>query len=185
MADVSIKYKSNVIAEMSEEGTKTLKTSGCYCEGDIEVAYSPSSSGGGGSTETNHRIYEITLAKASGWVLLTKLDDDVLTHINDASFAVSLTPISSYVYEFYAGSIYIASNTPWGYSGSYPAYGLASREASATSCQTHYIYYPPNNTGTNTGIGGGGMFRIDGSNYYLMPGDGFIKGGTYRLVFTW
>ena len=184
MADVSITYKGNTIAEISEEGTKTLKTGGCYCDSDIIVSYSPTT-GGSGSTATNCKIYEITLAKASGWVLLTELDADVLAHINDASLTVSLTPISSYTYEFYAGATFIACNTPWGYTNTYPAYGFAGREASATSCQANFIYYPPNNTGTNVAIGGHGMFRLDGSNYYLRPGDGYIKAGTYRLTFTW
>jgi hypothetical protein len=42
MADVTIKYKGNTIVEMSSQGTKTLKTSGKYCEGDISVNYTPS-----------------------------------------------------------------------------------------------------------------------------------------------
>lgn len=39
MADVSIKYKGNEIATMNASGTKTLLTSGKYCEGDISVDY--------------------------------------------------------------------------------------------------------------------------------------------------
>lgn len=39
MSDISIGYKGSVIAEMSASGKKTLKTSGKYCEGDIEVNY--------------------------------------------------------------------------------------------------------------------------------------------------
>lgn len=182
MADVSITYSGNVIAEMSEEGTKTLKTSGCYCKDDIKVSYSPPLPGGG---EANCKIYEITLEKRSGWVLLAELNADVLAHINDASFVVSLTNISAYAYEFYAGSMYVASNTPWGYNGAYPVYGLAGREASETSCQTNFIYYPPSNTGMDVSIGGHGMFRLNGSHYYFRPGEGFIRAGTYRLTFTW
>lgn len=34
---VNIKYKNNSIATMSDTGTKTLKTSGKYCEGDIVI----------------------------------------------------------------------------------------------------------------------------------------------------
>lgn len=34
---VTVKYKGNTLAELSESGTKTLKTSGKYCEGDITV----------------------------------------------------------------------------------------------------------------------------------------------------
>lgn len=36
---VTVKYKDNTIAELSESGTKTLKTGGKYCEGDITVEH--------------------------------------------------------------------------------------------------------------------------------------------------
>ena len=34
---VNIKYKNNSIAELTDTGTKTLKTAGKYCEADIIV----------------------------------------------------------------------------------------------------------------------------------------------------
>ena len=46
MADVTLTYKGSTIAEMNNTGTKTLKTSGKYCEGDIGVSYVKPSSGG-------------------------------------------------------------------------------------------------------------------------------------------
>ena len=39
MADVSISYAGSQIASMDDSGTKTLLTSGKYCEGNIEVIY--------------------------------------------------------------------------------------------------------------------------------------------------
>lgn len=36
---VAIKYKGSTIASMNADGTKTLKTAGKYCEGDIGVEY--------------------------------------------------------------------------------------------------------------------------------------------------
>lgn len=39
MAEVNISYNDNVIAEMNASGTKTLLTSGKYCEDDIEIVY--------------------------------------------------------------------------------------------------------------------------------------------------
>ena len=48
MADVTLTYKGSTIAEMNATGTKTLKTSGKYCEGDIGVSYVKPSSGGSG-----------------------------------------------------------------------------------------------------------------------------------------
>lgn len=42
---VAIKYKGSTIASMNADGTKTLKTAGKYCEGDIGVEYTaPTSS---------------------------------------------------------------------------------------------------------------------------------------------
>ena len=54
MADVELKYKGAVIATLDETGTKTLKTSGKYCEDDITVSYTKSAA----PVETNHRRYE-------------------------------------------------------------------------------------------------------------------------------
>ncbi len=39
MADVTITYKGETIAEMSESGSRTLETGGTYCEDDIGIAY--------------------------------------------------------------------------------------------------------------------------------------------------
>ena len=56
MADLTIKFKGNSIAELSESGTKTLKTAGKYCEGDITVEYAKPAGGGGGSGGTGTEI---------------------------------------------------------------------------------------------------------------------------------
>ena len=39
MADLEVNYKGSKIAELNTSGTKTLKTSGKYCEGDITINY--------------------------------------------------------------------------------------------------------------------------------------------------
>ena len=39
MADIEVTYNNNTIVELSESGTKTLKTAGKYCEDDITVIY--------------------------------------------------------------------------------------------------------------------------------------------------
>lgn len=41
MADVEVSYKGNKIVELSESGTKVLKTSGKYCENDLTIDYNP------------------------------------------------------------------------------------------------------------------------------------------------
>ena len=53
MADLTIRYKGQPIVEMTDTGTKTLKTAGKYCEGDISVEYAkPAGGGSGGFAET-------------------------------------------------------------------------------------------------------------------------------------
>ena len=52
MADLTIKFKGNPIVELSESGTKTLKTAGKYCEDDITVEYAKPAGGGSGFAET-------------------------------------------------------------------------------------------------------------------------------------
>ena len=49
MADLIINYKGQTVLELSESGTKTLKTAGKYCEDDITVGYVKPA--GGGATE--------------------------------------------------------------------------------------------------------------------------------------
>lgn len=46
MADVTLKYKGDTIAELSASGNKTIETAGKYCEADILLEYVKS---GGGS----------------------------------------------------------------------------------------------------------------------------------------
>lgn len=48
MADITLTYKGNTIAEISDSGTKTLETGGTYCEADIELEYVKPSGGGSG-----------------------------------------------------------------------------------------------------------------------------------------
>lgn len=190
MADVTVKYKGSTIAEMSAEGTKTLNTSGKYCEGDITVGYvPPAGSGGdsGGGETVNCKIYNITLTKKSGWVELVTLDADVLAHINDPLFTAVLAISDGYTNVNYSGSCFMATNTPFansnGTSG-YPIYGYSHRQSSSSN-SVNAIFYPPNNTGTSTSLGGLGAFRVSGSKYYLQPSDGYVRAGNYRLIFTW
>lgn len=185
MAGVTVSYKGNVIAEMGESGTKTINAKETYCEDNIIVNYESNSTPSTPSAPVNSKSYEITLAKASGWVLLTTLDAEVLAHINDANLVVTLVNMSAYAYEWYAGDMFIVCNKAFGRNGSYSTYGSANREASESAIQQGFIYYPANYNSTDTGIGGHAIFRVDGDSYYLKPGDGFIKAGTYKLTFAW
>lgn len=45
MADVTLTYKGDTIAELSESGSKTIETAGKYCEADILLEYVKSGGG--------------------------------------------------------------------------------------------------------------------------------------------
>lgn len=58
MADVTLTYKGTTIAELSDSGSKTIRTAGKFCEADIGVTYVKPS--GGGSTPTGTKQISIT-----------------------------------------------------------------------------------------------------------------------------
>ena len=68
MSDLTIKYKDQPITELSESGTKTLKTAGKYCEDDITFEYSKPAGGVdmGITGATVGQIAKITAVDASG-----------------------------------------------------------------------------------------------------------------------
>lgn len=130
------------------------------------------------------RTYDITLAAATRWSLLTELDDDVLAHINDPGLVVTLSNMDGFAYEYYSASLYIASNTSFGMQGQYPVYGMMLRQPGETSTSWERAYYPANKTDTGTSLGFA-PFRVDGTKYYASAKDGYIRSGDYRLTFTW
>ena len=58
MADLTIKFKGQPIAELSESGTKTLKTAGKYCDADIIVEYTKPAGGGGAIEPYTEETYD-------------------------------------------------------------------------------------------------------------------------------
>ena len=68
MADLTIKYKGQPIVEMTDTGTKTLKTAGKYCEDNITFEYSKPAGGVdmGITGATVGQIAKITAVDASG-----------------------------------------------------------------------------------------------------------------------
>lgn len=169
---VEVKYKGETILEMEESGKKLLTSKNVWCEEDIEVSH-----------VSNSRSYEITLVKSSAWTLLVELDDEILEHINDKSFTATLINMDDYVASTFTESLFVVSNKYVFDNGTNKIYGLALRETSGVNYLTQYIYYPANNTESNITTG---AFRVDDGKYYVKNATGAsLKGGTYRLTFTW
>ena len=104
MADVTLTYKGNTIAEMSDTGTKTLKTAGKYCEGDIGVSYVKPSSGGSD---------ELAIKMITGNGDITELPSD-LTEIAMYAFShcenLKLTSLPSGITTIYQNAFEDCSN---------------------------------------------------------------------------
>ena len=77
MADVTLTYKGATVAELSDSGSKTLRTAGKFCEADIGVEY-VKPSGGGDDPKALIR------SRLTG--TLTEYVDDQLTTVVDAAF---------------------------------------------------------------------------------------------------
>ena len=101
---VNIKYKNNSIATLAETGTKTLKTSGKYCEADIIVENTKDGGGVGNKVET----FSITPAENVGRKVLEIGNTSIITpHFcccftntklgNNASDSVNYQEIITYV----------------------------------------------------------------------------------------
>lgn len=65
MADVTLKYKGATIGELSETGSKTLKTAGKYCDSDILLEYEKSS----GDVQTEE-LYKIDIEEPTNGVVV-------------------------------------------------------------------------------------------------------------------
>ena len=101
MADVTLTYKGNTIAEMSDTGTKTLKTAGKYCEGDIGVSYVKPSSGG-----TSDELVKQLVQTRSGTLTIpsnigiTKIAMYAFSHssYNNINLPEGVTEINNYAF---------------------------------------------------------------------------------------
>lgn len=111
---VNVKYKNNSIAELTDTGTKTLKTAGKYCEADIIVENTKD----GGATITdgvivkardeNGRITEVDYYKSDGIVNEREFAtgggdwpslDSSLGHLQKVNFKTPITEIKKRAFE--------------------------------------------------------------------------------------
>ena len=120
MADVTINYKGSKIAEFSG-GSKTLKTAGTYCEGDISVVHTP-----------RFKIYEVNVptAVAAQFVTLVTGDPDVAAHYADDTAMVTVRKMTNNTSVGTAMIIHTNHAFPYGY-GMY-----MNQTGSANNCAT-------------------------------------------------
>lgn len=109
MADVRISYKGGAIAELDGPGTKTLKTGGRYCEGDVVVTYTP-------RVDNTFRRWDVTIAGTivSNSVLILQ-DDWLADHREDAGLCVLVIPKFPIVHssERMGMGVWLGANSPF------------------------------------------------------------------------
>ena len=79
MADLTIRFKGQPVLEMTESGTKTLKTAGKYCEGDISVEYAKPAGGGGALSFTSQAVGRIPTYQVGHAVSVLEMGTDMFT----------------------------------------------------------------------------------------------------------
>ena len=105
---VNIKYKNNSIATLTDTGTKTLKTSGKYCEADIIVENTKDSGGGNVATGTftpADRFENVTVEHGLGVAPSTIIVVPMPTGADDKT-----NPIAFYIAKKDAGGITISGS---------------------------------------------------------------------------
>lgn len=212
MADVNITYKGASIATMSASGTKTLETSGKYCESDITVAYTKPSSGitpSGSISITTNGTHDVTnyasanvnvpsqsidayvanvtiTTHTSTNVPLCTLPDEVYAHKDDTNFAVMLLCTDSASLVNGDDIMVMATNngTLAVASSNIPFYGIGYRR-SGTAANKMDVFYPPNSANNRTSNGGIGKFWMNGKVLTYKSNQYWLGAGTFRVVVTW
>lgn len=105
---VAIKYKGNSIAEMEESGTKTLNTSGKYCEDNFTIEYTAEEVGA-----SDVRKWTVNVTGEISGVYATILTDSWLAeHRADENLCVVMLP--NFVLPHTSGSnnqgVYLCTN---------------------------------------------------------------------------
>lgn len=157
---VNIKYKNNSIATLTDTGTKTLKTSGKYCEADI-IVENTKDGGGGGNVATGTFTpaganSNVTVEHGLGSAPSTIIVVPMPTGAND-----KVVPITFYIANKDAGGITISGNGQDGEdftSLSYSSY-------SASRIAEHWAR-------NATAYGAGIVQAVDAQSFVVKPGFG-------------
>lgn len=167
---VSVEYKGNTIASMSESGTKTLKTAGKYCEGDINISYTAALS-------VPCKSYQVTVdADETGKTILTSSDSDIAAHKDDATFFVAVIPLFEYSDGLsFRGGI----NTAHLLNSSDATYGYYARTTAAGANSFGFINKEASASSADIGV------TATGEVYVFATTTVVLRQGSYLVVCGW
>jgi hypothetical protein len=171
---VTIGYNGSTIASMNASGTKTLLTSGKYCEGNISVVFQDSS-----GTPVPCRSFSATVAAdQTDKTYLTSADSDIASHRSDSSFWVAVIPQFGYSsgLSFRGG---FSTMRELRADASSPLYGVYLRTSSTGTASYGMITKAPTASGADVGVDSTGRIFVYASNSSV------LRAGDYLCVCGW
>ena len=192
-----VSYKGSVIANITETTTKTLKTAGKYCEGDITIENTQDggTTPSGAKTITENGTYDVTnfasaivnvaqRAQAVKTVEVTlssdvtaatailQNDDFLTAHHSDSDFIVMLFPMftqqtNNCIVLNFSGNVAMAG---WLYGGSLRSGGGST------------VYFVPKSNNLDSVGYNGLMYYEDGKLMVYATASRILGAGTYKIV---
>lgn len=175
MADVVIKYKGSAIAEMSDSGSKTLATSGKYCEGDIVVEYEAKETG-----LANVKRWDVSVTNglpSSGAYLYLVEDQWLAENRENPNLCVLVLPKFTIPHSATDGQqgLYLSSNMSLMTDSSgvlYASLGAyVKKDGSVLARARKYKLTNANDAGDIGITSGGKLYAVSYSGYPLATGD--------------
>lgn len=181
---VTIGYNGNAIASMNASGSKTLLTSGKYCEDNISVYYQ-------GEIMPNYRKLEGTIQTDTDGANTTALiltSADIAAHYADSTFKVAIyfSPSTETANTILQVTGYnVPNQEPYRSTVTTNSYQYTYREGTIGSYSCNKIEIPVNSSSGDNYVG---RIICDAQGHlYMMTGSGSygVRSGSYVVELTW
>lgn len=183
MGNLTIKYGDTILSEDSGTITKTLKTSGKYCEKNFTVSMTGAEND---PTTVSHKRFTYHAdSKFSGkWVDMVGADEDIANHLNDDTFTVAYKFLGNPTPEYSTrGGFYC--NLPFSYTdtaNTTPNYGYCMRTNGSGIGATQSL---TNKMTVKTTAVGACYVAPDGAISFFASSTYPINIGAYEIMVWW
>ena len=175
MADVTIKYNGSSVAEINGTGSKTLKTSGKYCEGDIFIDYVAKEAG-----LANGKRWDITLTAglpSSGYNLTLVTDNWLKENRANPNLCVVVMPKFTIKGDTHIQGVFLNTNMPLMQVQEVDQYSLSAYKHSNNNISARMRKYKLTNANDMGDLG----INTSGTLYAVAYGDYDFAVGDYVI----
>ena len=180
MANLTIKYGDETLAEVGGTVNKTLKTAGKYCESNFIVEMVE------GESAVSYKYYTVDVAEkvSGGWTTLVEADADIAAHRGDETFGIAWNCLSAVqAAASTRGGLY--TNAPMAFNtsdGTENQYGYYMRTGSTGLGANARL---ANTLLEKTTAAGACYVSEDGAVEFYASSSYPILAGTYQIVIWW